>query len=63
MASSLRSAGRDSVACSTNCKAWLFQILFNVVRHERRNWFKRITGKEEDLRKHSSSRQRRFRRV
>src|ERR1051325_6061344 len=32
----------------TNCKAWLFQILFNVVRHERRNWFKWITGKEED---------------
>ena len=33
----------------TNCKAWLFQILFNVVRHQRRNWFKWITGKEEDL--------------
>ena len=33
----------------TNCKAWLFQILFNVVRHERRNWFKWITGKDEDL--------------
>jgi RNA polymerase sigma-70 factor, ECF subfamily len=33
----------------TNCRAWLFQILFNVVRHERRNWFKWITGKEEDM--------------
>src|SRR6266566_8529432 len=33
----------------TNCRAWLFQILFNVVRHERRNWFKWLTGKEEDL--------------
>lgn len=33
----------------TNCKAWLYQILFNVVRHERRSWFKWITGKEEDL--------------
>jgi len=33
----------------TNCRAWLFQILFNVVRHERRNWFKRITGRDEDL--------------
>lgn len=33
----------------TNCRAWLFQILFNVVRHERRNWFKWNTGKEEDL--------------
>jgi RNA polymerase sigma-70 factor, ECF subfamily len=33
----------------TNCRAWLFQVLFNVVRHERRSWFKWITGKEEDL--------------
>jgi RNA polymerase sigma-70 factor (ECF subfamily) len=33
----------------TNCRAWLFQILFNVVRHERRSWFKWITGKEDDL--------------
>src|ERR1043166_10341384 len=33
----------------TNCKVWLFQILFNVVRHERRNWFKCITGKEDDF--------------
>jgi RNA polymerase sigma-70 factor (ECF subfamily) len=33
----------------TNCRAWLFQILFNVVRHERRKWFKCLTGREEDL--------------
>ena len=33
----------------TNCKAWLYQILFNVVRHERRKWFKWITGKQEDM--------------
>ena len=33
----------------TNCRAWLYQILFNVVRHERRNWFKWITGAEEDV--------------
>lgn len=33
----------------TNCRAWLFQILFNVVRHERRGWFKWLTGKEGDL--------------
>ena len=33
----------------TNCRAWLFQILFNVVRHERRAWFKWLTGKEEDV--------------
>lgn len=33
----------------TNCRGWLFQILFNVVRHERRNWFKWITGTDADL--------------
>ena len=33
----------------TNCRAWLFQVLFNVVRHERRTWFKWITGGEEDV--------------
>ena len=33
----------------TNCRAWLFQILFNVVRHERWTWFKWITGAAEDL--------------
>ncbi|MFN7922051.1 MAG: sigma-70 family RNA polymerase sigma factor [Bryobacteraceae bacterium] len=33
----------------TNCKAWLFQILFNVVRHERRSWFKWVTGREQDV--------------
>lgn len=33
----------------TNCKAWLFQILFNVVRHERRAWFKWLTGREDDV--------------
>ena len=25
----------------TNCRAWLFQILFNVIRHHRRSWFSR----------------------
>jgi len=39
----------DRYQCGTNCRAWLFQILFNVVRHERRKWFKWITGKDEDL--------------
>ncbi|MFN0166903.1 MAG: sigma-70 family RNA polymerase sigma factor [Bryobacteraceae bacterium] len=39
----------DKYEAGTNCRAWLSQILFNVVRHERRNWFKWITGKEEDL--------------
>lgn len=39
----------DRYQRGTNCKAWLFQILFNVVRHERRNWFKWLTGREEDI--------------
>ncbi len=39
----------DRYEHGTNCRAWLFQILFNVVRHERRNWFKWITAKNEDL--------------
>jgi RNA polymerase sigma-70 factor, ECF subfamily len=33
----------------TNCKAWLFQILFNVVRKERRHWAMWFTGSESDL--------------
>ncbi|HYR90447.1 MAG TPA: sigma-70 family RNA polymerase sigma factor [Terriglobia bacterium] len=33
----------------TNCRAWMFQILFNVVRHERRQWFKWLTGRDKDL--------------
>jgi RNA polymerase sigma-70 factor (ECF subfamily) len=38
----------DRYERGTNCKAWLYQILFNVVRHERRTWFKWITGRDED---------------
>lgn len=33
----------------TNCRAWLLGILFNVVRQERRVWFKWRTGVEEDV--------------
>ena len=39
----------DRYETGTNCRAWLFQILFNVIRHERRKWFKWLTGREEDL--------------
>ena len=39
----------DRYKPGTNCRGWLFQILFNVVRHERRNWFKWLTGKQDDL--------------
>ena len=38
----------DRYERGTNCKAWLYQILFNVAQHERRTWFKWITGREED---------------
>ena len=39
----------DRYQRGTNCRAWLFGILFNVVRHERRKRFKWITGAREDL--------------
>jgi RNA polymerase sigma-70 factor (ECF subfamily) len=39
----------DRYQRNTNCRAWLFQILFNVVRHERRGSFRWLTGKDEDF--------------
>jgi RNA polymerase sigma-70 factor (ECF subfamily) len=39
----------DRYQRGTNCRAWLFQILLNVARHERRKWFKWITGADEDV--------------
>lgn len=30
----------------TNCRAWLFGILFNVIRHERRKWISRFSFPE-----------------
>jgi len=35
----------------TNCRAWLFKILINTIRHHRRNWFnlRRVTESEEIL--------------
>jgi RNA polymerase sigma-70 factor (ECF subfamily) len=32
----------------TNCRAWLFKILFHVVQHHRRKWFKFKIVKEEE---------------
>ncbi len=32
----------------TNCRAWLFRILFHVISHQRRKWFTRITLSEPE---------------
>ena len=32
----------------TNCRAWLFQILFHVISHQRRKWFGRIIFSERE---------------
>ena len=35
----------DRFEPGTDCRAWLFAIMFNVVRHYRRRWFdRRVTG-------------------
>jgi len=34
----------------TNCRAWLFKILFHVIQHQRRKWFKfRFADEGEEL--------------
>lgn len=34
----------------TNCRAWLFKILFHVVHHHRRKWFRfKFTGEDESM--------------
>jgi RNA polymerase sigma-70 factor, ECF subfamily len=32
----------------TNCRAWLFKILFHVIQHHRRKWFRMRLVSEED---------------
>jgi len=32
----------------TNCRAWLFQILFHVISHQRRKWFGRLVFSERE---------------
>jgi RNA polymerase sigma-70 factor (ECF subfamily) len=38
----------DRFEPGTNCRAWLFTILFNAVRHSRRKWFDRTVTGETD---------------
>ena len=41
----------DRFQAGTNCRAWLFKILFNVISHHRRKWFglKLVTDKDDYL--------------
>jgi RNA polymerase sigma-70 factor (ECF subfamily) len=38
----------DRFEPGTNCRAWLFTILFNAIRHDRRKWFGRSVPWETD---------------
>jgi RNA polymerase sigma-70 factor (ECF subfamily) len=38
----------DKFQQGTNCKAWLFRILFYCVQHQRRKWFRFPTSGESD---------------
>ena len=33
----------------TNCRAWLFRILFHVISHNRRKWFSRVRLEEPEV--------------
>jgi RNA polymerase sigma-70 factor, ECF subfamily len=39
----------DRYQRGTNCRAWLFGILFNVIRHEKRRWLKWLTFANENF--------------
>jgi len=40
----------DRFELGTNCRAWLFTIMFNAVRHYRRRWFdRRVTGETAEV--------------
>jgi len=40
----------DRFEPGTDCRGWLFTIMFNAVRHYRRTWFeRRVTGETADI--------------
>ena len=40
----------DRFEPGTDCRAWLFTIMFNAVRHYRRRWFdRRVTGEAAEI--------------
>lgn len=38
----------DRFEMGTNCRAWLYKILFNVINHHRRKWSRLQTVREDD---------------
>ena len=40
----------DRFEMGTNCRAWLFKILFHVIQHHRRKWFRiKLTGEGDEI--------------
>ena len=42
-------------APGTNCRAWLFRILFHVISHQRRKWFGRFVYSEREVLEQTAS--------